>query len=79
MIDSFRFAQANDQTVQIARVQVPGCGRKERDDAPVILIENDGGNITLFVYADILASVPTHEISLNGALLSKKTKEEPHG
>jgi hypothetical protein len=72
MIDSFKFAQTNDQTVQIARVQVPGCGRNERDDAPVILIEKDGDNVTLFVYADILANVPTHEICLNGAKLSRK-------
>ena len=79
MTDNFRFAQANDGLVQIARVQVPGCGRNERDDAPVILIENENGNLTLYVYADIQASVPTHEISLNGALLSRKTKEEPHG
>jgi hypothetical protein len=72
MIDNFKFAQANDGITQLARVQVPGCGRKERDDAPVILIENENGNLTLYVYADIQANVPTHEICLNGAKLSRR-------
>ena len=72
MNTAFGFSQANDGTVQIARINVPGCGRNERDDAPVILVEKDGDNITLFIYADILATVPTHEISLNGAKLTKK-------
>ena len=75
MTDLFKFAQANDGMVQIARVNVPGCGRNERDDAPVILVEKDGDNITLFIYADILAKSPTHEISLNGAKLEKKAAD----
>lgn len=73
---TFKFQQGSDGPRQYARLQISECGRKERDDAPVILVEEEGDNITLRVYADILSSEPTHEISLNGAKLKLKPKTE---
>ena len=35
-----------------------------------------GSKITLFIYADIQSTEPTHEISLSGALLSRKKAPE---
>jgi hypothetical protein len=70
---SFGFSQADDGTTRIARVIVPGTGRNERDDAPIIMVEIEkNGNMKLLVYADILSKEATHEIPLNGALLAKK-------
>jgi sucrose-6-phosphate hydrolase SacC (GH32 family) len=75
MSNTFGFSQGNDGTTQIARITVPGCGRNEKNDAPVIMVEvGKEGKITLLVYADILSTEPTHEIPLNGALLTKKRK-----
>ena len=76
MSDKFQFSQGNDGTVQFARMTVPGCGRKEKDEAPIIQVEIEhDGKITLLVYADILSSEPTHEIPLNGANIELKQKE----
>jgi hypothetical protein len=72
--NTFGFSQANDQTIQLARVTVPGCGRNEKNDAPIILVEVEGDKVTLLVYADIQSKEPTHEIPLNGAKLSKRVK-----
>ena len=72
MRDLFKFEQGNTGIVQLAKVTVPECGRNEKDDAPILLVEREGSNITLFVYADILSTLPTHEISLNGARLTLK-------
>ena len=75
----FGFAQGRDGERQSAWLTVPGCGRLERDD-PIIIVEIQNGQITLLVYADIKASVPTHEIPLNGAKLElKPVKEEDNG
>ena len=75
-ITSFGFSQADDGTTRIARVTVPGTGRNERDDAPIIMVEIEkNGDMKLLVYADILSKEATHEIPLNGALLSKKEME----
>lgn len=74
---SFGFSQADDGTTRIARVCVPGTGRNERDDAPIIMVEIEkSGDMKLLVYADILSREATHEIPLNGALLANKTREE---
>ena len=74
---SFGFSQADDGTTRIARVTVPGTGRNERDDAPIIMVEIEkNGDMKLLVYADILSKEATHEIPLNGALLAKKAKED---
>jgi hypothetical protein len=73
---SFGFSHADDGTTRIARLIVPGTGRNERDDAPIILVEIEkSGDMKLLVYADILSKEATHEIPLNGALLIKKEKE----
>lgn len=80
MSDTFGFSQGNDGLIQYARMSVPGCGRNEKDGAPIILVEVDReGNIELHVYADILSTEPTHIIPLNGAKISRKQKEVVHG
>ena len=80
---SFGFSQGDDGTTRIARLIVPGTGRSEKDDAPIILIEMEkDGDIKLLVYADILSKEPTHEIPLNGALLTRRVvyiNEEENG
>jgi hypothetical protein len=80
MNNTFGMNTGNDGTTQFAHIRVPGCGRNEKDDAPVISveIERDGG-IKLLVYADILSTEATHEIWLDGALLAKKSKEVVNG
>ena len=84
MPKSFSFIQGTTQVdgaeIQFARIGVPGCGRNERDDAPVILIEinQTTGKIELNVYGDIQSTEPTHTISLGDAKLGKKkVQEEP--
>jgi hypothetical protein len=78
MSNVFGLSQADDGTTRLARVTVPGCGRKEKDDAPVILIEvGKDGQTTLLVYGDIQSKEPTHEIPLNGAKLSKRAEPVP--
>jgi hypothetical protein len=80
--DKFGFAQGsyptNGTSIRYARVTVPGCGRKEKDDAPIILIEIDDktGKITMEVYGDILSEEPTHIIPLGGAKLELKGKKD---
>jgi hypothetical protein len=77
MSNTFGMNQGNDGTTQFAHIRVLGCGRNEKDDAPVISIEIEKeGGINLLVYADIQSSEATHEISLNGALLTRKAKVE---
>jgi hypothetical protein len=80
MSNTFGMNTGNDGTTQFAHIRIPGCGRNEKDDAPVISveIEKDGG-IKLLVYADIQSTEATHEISLNGALLVRKAKEVVNG
>jgi hypothetical protein len=73
---TFSLNQSNDGFVQLATIKVPGCGRNERDDAPVIVIEIEKGEIVMKVWADILSTEPSHVIPLNGALLSKKVAHE---
>ena len=72
----FKLNQADDGTVRLAHLFVPGCGRKEKDEAPILTVEKEGDKITLLVYGDINSSEPTHEIPLGGALLSKKVVEK---
>ena len=73
MQNNFGFAQGDDGTTRYARVKVPGCGRREKDDAPIVMVEiRKSGEITLQVYADIKSSEATHEIPLNGARLELK-------
>jgi hypothetical protein len=72
MNTTFALNQSNDGKLQLAHLKVPGCGRAEKDDAPVVSIEIEDGNVTLLVYADINSEEATHEIPLNGALLAKK-------
>lgn len=72
MSTTFGFSQGDVGATRVARVIVPGTGRNENPHAPIVMIEKDGEKLTLFVYADILSKEPTHEISLNGALLTKK-------
>ena len=79
MSDLFKFEQGETGMIRLARITVPGCGRNEKDNAPVLLIEKEGDNLTLFVYADILSTLPTHEISLNGARLTLKTEAKADG
>lgn len=67
MSNVFKLDQGETQMIRLAKLTVPGCGRAEKDDAPVVLCEIEGNNITLFVYGDITSIFPTHEISLNGA------------
>jgi hypothetical protein len=74
MNDKFGFSQGHNGTIQFAHISIPQCGRSERDDAPVISVEIEGGKITLLVYADILSKEPTHEIPLGGAKVVVKEK-----
>lgn len=80
-MNTFQFRQADDGTARRAFLSVPGCGRNEKDDAPIILVQQDhlSGEITLLVFADIQSTEPTHEIPLNGAKLKAKptAKLEP--
>lgn len=72
MSTTFRLDQSNTGMIQLGKLSIPGCGRNEKDNAPTVLVEIEGENITLFVYGDINSTEPTHEISLNGAKLSVK-------
>ena len=72
MSNVFRLDQSNTGLIQLGKLSVPGCGRNEKDDAPVILCEIEGKNITLFVYGDINSKEPTHQISLNDARVAVK-------
>jgi hypothetical protein len=75
MNDNFKFSQGNDGTVQFARMSVPGCGRNEKDEAPIIQVEIEhDGKINLLVWGDILSTEPTHVIPLGGAKLTAKKK-----
>jgi len=77
MNDKFGFSQGSDGTTQFARLSVPGCGRNEKDGAPIIQVEVDhDGKITLLVYGDILSKEPTHEIPLGGAKIAVKAKAQ---
>jgi hypothetical protein len=72
MTTTFKLDQSNTGMIQLGKLTIPGCGRNERDDAPVVLCEIEGNNLTLYVYGDINSIEPTHEIPLNGALLAVK-------
>ena len=73
MNDKFGFSQGEDGTTRFARMSIPGCGRNEKDDAPIIQVEVDReGKINLLVWGDILSSEPTHIIPLGGAKLTAK-------
>jgi hypothetical protein len=73
MTDTFTFNQGTDGVISFAGITIPGCGRNEKDTAPVVMVERTkDGDIKLLVYGDILSKHPTHEISLNGAKLEKK-------
>ena len=75
MSDIIKLSQGDDGTIRIARVGIPGHGRNEKDDAPVVMVElTRDGDATVLVYADILSTEPTHEIPLGGAKLSVKEK-----
>jgi hypothetical protein len=78
--DKFGFSQGSDGTTQFARLSVPGCGRNEKDGAPVILVEVEhDGKITLLVYGDILSTEPTHIVPLGGAKVEIKQKAAANG
>jgi hypothetical protein len=78
MSDNFQFSQGsfseNGEDIQYARLSVPGLGRNEKENAPVILIEinHKSGEVVLEVYGDINSKVATHEIPLNGAKITAK-------
>lgn len=78
---TFKLDQSNSGMRQLGKLYIPGCGRNEKDDAPVVLCEIEGNKITLYVYGDINSSEPTHEIPLDGARLTAKVavKEAVNG
>jgi hypothetical protein len=67
MTNTFALNQSDDGKLRLAHLKVPGCGRKEKADAPVVSVEIEDDNVTLLVYGDIQSTEPTHIIPLNGA------------
>jgi len=78
-MQTFQLSQASDGPNRSARIIIPGHGRKERDDAPGIMIELDHqtGNAIVRVYTDIQPTEPTHEVDLPGARLPRRKVLSP--
>jgi hypothetical protein len=73
MNDNFKFSQGEDGTTRFARLAVPGCGRNEKEDAPIIQVEIEhDGKINLLIWGDILSTEPTHVVPLGGAKLAAR-------
>jgi hypothetical protein len=78
--DKFGFSQGSDGSTQFAHIVIPGCGRIEKDGAPILTIEIEhDGKITLLVYGDILSAEPTHIVPLGGARIEIKQKAATNG